>query len=479
MIDKIPYPKHKLRGSIDKFPKNHNGYEGISVLIGESERVAPDLWIARDWVGERETMTTQQPSTLSFLLEPSAAEMTNIAAKTLRRNAFSYELKLPMANTLFQNGQTSTLYAERWKSSESATGFSRVRKVFLSRQTLHVGQIFPNIHRQFELDTKLIPIVPPRMIAAAMGNIIRRVYTDSGSKPETTVPASKELEEAVSQYIEAIQNAAPRNLGRIQSEGSSPQATHTSLPAEEAMSQYRETIQDPHQKINIWALVTPQEYRERVPWGRGGVQNWIENGSRLHRVLSGGGGWGIKEGLLALDPDCDYNCAENEIPMSVGGNEITDWAGAQVCRDIFKPGDLVAFFASTCHADPARNLEKRARRGENLNSWEVRASFATVFGTFPSRMDAMPDSDVDSRQHSLPFGHVLVWNHFGMLSEQGMSIKILHHGLDASRHPSAETPTVVVQTKLDAPHTLFSAVTPSHPRLCYSKVLDMGEIYSS
>lgn len=485
VIDKIPYPRHKLGGTIGEFP-NHNGYEGISVLIGESERVAPDLWDARDRVGERETMTTQQPSTLSFLLEPSAAEMTNIAAKTLKWNAFSYELQLPMANTLFQNGQRSTLYAERWKTSESDTGFSRVRKVFLSQQTLHLGSIFPNIHKEFKLDTMLTPIVPPRIIAAAMGNIIRQVSTDPGSDPHTTVPASKELEEAVSQYIEANHNAAPRDFRRSLSGGSSSQATYSSLPDEEAipvspsndqeaMSPYRETIQDPHHQMNIWALVTPEECRESAPWERSGLQKWIENGSRLHRVLSGGGGWGIKEGLLALDPDCDYNCPANEIPMDLGENPISDLAGAPVCRDIFKPGDLVAFFASTSHADPGRSLEKRA---ESLHSWNVRAWFATVFGTVPSRMDAMPDSDVDSRQARLPFGHVLVWNHFGMLSEQGMSITIRNHGFDTGQNASAETSTVVVQTKLDAPYTCFSAVTLFHPRLSFMKVVDkrdMGE----
>lgn len=493
VADKIPYPKHDLPGLSDRI-QTSNGFEGISVLIGSSTEIAPDLWTA-DRVEGRETPTSRQPCALSFLLHPSAANLTSITAEKADEHVVSYDLKLPLANTLFHNGRISTLYAEHWMSHgnniKNDLDFLRVRKVFLRQQTLNIGQIFFDSHRQVELNTMLKPIVPPRIIAAALGNIIRQFYTITGSSPKATVPASKELENAVSDYLE--------------------------------------TSQDPAQKINIWALVTPQEYSMSGSQMGTDLQKSIENGSRLHKVLSGGGGWGIKEGLLALDPDCDYNGSEH------GTQTDSDLVGAPFCKDIFRPGDVVSFFASTSIDDPRKNLRKPRT---DFAFWSVRASRATVFGTLPSNMDAMPtpnsassqpdlpsnvddmfnsylansqpglpsnmdakpDSNSASNQHDLasnmdampdsnsasdqpdqasdmdalpssnlisgqsglPFDYVHVQNHFGMLSEQGMSIKV-NHGLNDSRKHWEEKPPPVVRTKLDAPYTLFSAVASQPP----------------
>lgn len=453
VVDKIPFlTKPYLRIQDDGY-QNHNGCEGISVLIGESKKVAPDLWDARDRVKERESHltgarppivnnmnnmnhgndhgATQQARALSFLFTPSAANRDSMAAHNLEGHFASYELKLPVANTLFQNGQMSTLYAECWEPSQSATGFSRVRKVLLPDQTLHVGGLLPDgsLNREFKLNTKLKPIVPPRIIAAAMGNIIRKFYTGSGSNPEATVPASKELEKAVSQYIKRSR--------------------------------------DRTKKVDIWALVTPREYRVSGPRLRPNLQQSIENGSRLHKVLSGGGGWGIKEGLLALDPDCDYNCPEHEMQMGSGEDQIKDSAGAQVCRNLVKPGDLVSFLAPTPLNDrPSNLMEPR----ENLDSWKVKVLTTAIFGTLPSAMDSMPNSDSASGQPNMPFDHLLATNHFGMLSEHGMSIKIHNYGFEDSGNCGAEKVGVVVQTKLDAPYTRFSAIRLSGPTLVMERL---------
>lgn len=414
VIDKIPYPRiSEISQEHDQF-SNHNGCEGISVLAGQSEDLAPDLWTPRADVGERETMAVQQPGTLSFAFKPSAANMAFIAENGLEGQVPSYELGMPVANTLFHNGHRSTFYAEQWKPSTSATGFSRVRKDFLQQQTVHLGRLFPTYSDiQFKLLTTLKPIVPARIIAAAMGNVIRKFYTGSGSNPEETVPASRELEEAVSQYIETSQ------------------------------------------KIDIWALVTPREYTVSGPRVRPDFQKLIENGSRLHKVLSGGGGWGIKEGLLALDPDCDYSPPENKIQTGLGEDQTKDLAGAQICRDIVKPGDQVTFLTPI----PLVESNHLGTPREHWGSWNVRSPSAAVFGTLPSRMDSMPNSDSASSQPNLPYDYLLVRNHFGMLSEHGMSVKVHNNGFDDSGNYGAEQLGVVVRTKLDAPYSIFSAST--------------------
>lgn len=436
VVDKIPYLTKRYLPVEDEEYQNSNGCEGISVLIGRSKEVAPDLWHARDWVGERESdlvgarpptvnnLNNMDHAALSFLFRPSAATMASIAANNLEGPFASYDLKLPVSNTLFQNGQTSTLYAECWKPSQSATGYSRVRRALLPAQTLHLGGFVDDkpSYGKFDLNTKLKPIVPPRIIAAAMGNIIRQIYSGSFSNPEETAPASKELEEAVSQYIK--------------------------------------NSQDPIQKVDIWALVTPRKYRVSEPRLGPNLRQSIENGSRLHKVLSGGGGWGMKEGLLALDPDGDYDCPEHEMQMGSGEDQIRDLAGAQVCRDIVKPGDLVSFFVPTPLIDRPSNLNEPR---ESWDSWKAMAPSAANFGTLPSTMDAMPNSSSASGQPSMLFNHLLALGHFGMLSEHGMSIKIHNHSFDDSGNCGAEKLGVVVQTKLDAPYALFSTVPSPGP----------------
>ncbi|MCJ1464420.1 hypothetical protein MMC07_003033 [Pseudocyphellaria aurata] len=414
VIDKIPYPRpSELPDWKDKFQQK-DGCEGISFMVGESEELAPDLWTARDWAGRQGKTAVGQPSALSFRLKPNAQTMDSIAARNSKGSEASYEFQLPLANTLFHNGQVSTLYAERWVSTESTNDLSRVRRNSLPQQTLHIYR-----EAQIKLDMMLNPIVPPRIIAAAMGNIIRQFYTSSDSNPQVTVPASKELEVAVSRYIELSQD-------------------HT-------------------QKTDIWALVTPREYIKSGPWEWNNPQKLFENGSRLHKVLSGGGGWGIKEGLLALDPDCDYNYPEHDTEMDFGVDSTKDFEGAQSCRNIVRPGDQVAFLAPTPLVEPRRSGSEPS---ECLSSWVLNTSSLAVFGTLPSTLDAIPESDSASCQPSLPFNHLLARNHLGVLSENGMSIKIHNDGFDDTEKMGAEKHGLVVQTKLDAPYALYSAVAP-------------------
>ncbi|MCJ1429533.1 hypothetical protein MMC29_007448, partial [Sticta canariensis] len=435
VVDKIPCPTESkvLLGYT-----NFQGCEGISVLIGKSEELAPDLDLARDRAGERETTAIRQPGVLSFLFKSSAAGLSYTEKK--RTGVASFDLTVPVANTIFHNGQTSTLYAGRWISSDSAPGFSCVRKVSLPQQTLHVGLLFPEApyFPQFNLNPNLTPIGSPRIIAAAMGNIIRQVYAGSGSNLEAAVPASEELEEAVSRHLK--------------------------------------TEKDPTQKLEIWALVTPRGCSVTRPRAQPDFPNMIStlilNGSRLHKVWSGGGGWGIKKGLLALDPDSDYNCPEHEMQMGFGEDPIEDLAGAQLYRDVVKPGDIVSFFTPTPLEYPPASPRKPQ---DNLGSRTIRASHSAVFGALPSSTDAVPNSTSASGQTPLPFDHLLIRNHFGILSEHGMSINIHHHCFDDSGKFGAENPEVVVRTKLDAPYMLFSAEAPDTRPFLGKKKLDFRE----
>ncbi len=416
VIDKIPYPRGApLKGKAPDFSKI-SGFEGVSVTVLRSSKdSAPNLWSAREWKQERETMTVQQRCTLSFLIRPSNK---GIAESTGQRDAL-YSLQLPVANTLFNNGQTSTVFAERWDFSQKSTSKLRglrTRKAFLPTQVLRLTSFDGD---QLRLSTILQPITPPRIVAAAMGNIIRQVYPGSDSNPDGTAPASRELEEVISQNIETSQVPAP--------------------------------------KSEIWALIIPRESTVTWPlvWP-GHIQTLFENGSRLHKVLSGGGGWGPKEGLLALDPDPDYGNHEHEMEPDFGDGQNIAKEKSSAFDEIVKAGDAVTFF-NLRSVDPSYIPEKPS---ENRSSWDFKIAPSFSLGTIPSKMDEVPDSILGPSGTELPFDYVLIRNHFGMLSEHGMSLKIETHSSDDSGSFDAEPLGTVVRTKIDAPYTVFHQSRP-------------------
>jgi len=111
----------------------------------------------------------------------------------------------------------------------------------------------------------LIPLTAPRQVLHCAGNILREL--SSPEDPNTGIPASRELESAVDSYLKE-----------------NPQAR-------------------PGRKLDIFALITPPG-RKHPQWGRyEGIDPWdLQSGQKLRRVLSGGGGWGKKMGLLSIDP---------------------------------------------------------------------------------------------------------------------------------------------------------------------------------
>ena len=407
VVDKIPCPIMS-RDVLERMSSDTDGFEGVSVMVGLQQEIAPDLWAPRNL----KRTTTQQPGALSFVFNSRAS---TVPADGYRN---SYDLTLPVANTLFHNAQISTLYAERWvTSSADANGIVRLKRALLPQQTLYIdGSLSGDgSYNRLRLSLRLIPIVPPRTIAAAMGNIIRQVYKGLGSNPEATVPASKELEEAI------ISRKIDSSLGH-----------------------------------SIWALVTPRDCEVQEPSVWPSVRRSIKSGSRLHKVLSGGGAWSIKGSLLALDPDCDYNYPDHDMGTS-SGDRTKDLARAQFCRDIVNPGDRVSFFTSTSTPNqPHVSLKTQ----ENQDSWIVRGSAEVFLGTLPNSNSALIKS-------STPFDHLFIGPHFGMLSERGMSVKIHSHAPSDLWRYGAKKLRLVTQSKLDAPCTAFSARRSSDgPEYC-------------
>lgn len=404
VIDRIPQTtstpsygtqdSHAADANYSPRKRLEDGFEGISVAILDSEAATPDLWSPKSTSKERETMTIQQRCTISFALPPSPGVRTQLSDISASQPLVKRVLQMPVANTLFQNGRTSTLFAQRWnlQSSQSSTSeHVSSNKTWLPQQTVQMGTVFADEGMRFQLDhhvhSHLVPITPARTITAAMGNIIRKISGENTSAEG--VPASEELERAISSAIQR---------GLI-----------------------------PSQQAGVWALIRPQRYAalDRAAQSQGTVRDLIEyailSGGRLHKVLSGGGGWGQKHGLLSLDPDSDYSHHHRAFEPSFGGDEDIEAEKREALGEVAKPGDTITFYVykSPSDADPAR-LYTPVFLKRNQG-----AAPTLTFGSLPSTMDAMPEVDTTNAKDNALSKLTVEGNHFGMLSEQGMSIEVI------------------------------------------------------
>jgi hypothetical protein len=162
--------------------------------------------------------------------------------------------------------------------------------------------------------------------------------------------------------------------------------------------------------------------------------------------VSGGGGWGAKQGLLSLDPQKTYN--EVEEPQLDFVNGSLEEQQISALGSIAQPGSYTQFFV----ANPGRSHTTPEKR---LNYFDPKKR-NVVMGTTPSTIDNMPADAVDTAdEHARIRG-----GHFGCVSQSGiyLSKKVPESSLDASESPS-------FTTKIDIPHSyvyawMESAVMP-------------------
>ncbi|KAI4164299.1 MAG: hypothetical protein LQ342_001945 [Letrouitia transgressa] len=322
----------------------------------------------------------------------------------------STQVQLPLANTLFLNGLNSTLRAQQWTVDRSSPDV--VVKVSQKAQLQACSVSFTgfgptstpgNAHLYVDLKA----LTPQRTVAAAMGNIVRRLELSTNGND--TSPASKELEDALNEYLHSC----------------------TSREA------YR----------GVWALVTPKE--KRLDPVTDDFNTLFHKGSRLYKVLSGGGGWGMKQGLLALDPDSGF-LPQEQLTIEHQNDQDIRTEMFQNIENIVRPGDAVSFWVNK-EAEEVKPIDHFS-----LNtSIDIQKPQSITLGTVP--LPAVEGLNRDRRgPHNTDLERcVTIRNHFGMLSENGMSMKI-----STSTDPSYPTEDLMCSTKLDAPNTRLSFDQP-------------------
>ena len=406
VVDGIPFPKNTSLGrspELESVVKDGSA-EGISILLTDTESAAPDLWSNQP---RKLRCTTNGTVTFQFEAKSDDVEGTTQPTDATKQSWQSFQL--PVANTLFQNGHTSTLLAQRWiPSTVSVTGpeMLQVRNTRLPKQILHING-FPRSSRVIIPELPLSAITYPRTITKSGGNVIKALEVPNNSKQGLSVPASTELEESVSTWNESQH-----------------------LPGQRAM---------------VWALVTPREsHLDCHRLTSISLQSALGSGSRLLKVISGGGGWGAKKGLLALDPEIEYQKFHGESkPIFDFDNDI-DFAQQSAFRDVARPGDVVTFYVY----DREKGSRSRAPDDSSHGFRETTTKPLIMLETIPSELEA---------KSALKMNDIGIYprfakNHFGMASES-MVFTIYQGDEGCVSQPHSGQVHTIVRTKIDVPYT--------------------------
>lgn len=411
VVDRISLPASSIKKAdtlvLTERVVDYSG-KGISVLLTDSETAAPDLWSQHESRQQEAASTKRRRSTLSFQFGPNK-EPVYAAEQCAENKSFqSKTIKLPVANTVFHNGRESTIQAQRWIVGETMLEptLACIKRSWLHEQVLWVAFPFPPDPDKFPLQVfvPLSRICSRQRVATSMGNVISQLHSlEDTSEPSElnfrseAESASKQLEHAVTRWI--------------------------TRPGKETRT------------VEVWALVRPPTALQRVRHMT--FSKDIKAGGHLHRVLSGGGGWGNRQGLLALDPEVDIDVSP-ELTMAQGFDNGSPEAGGNASSQIVNTGDIVEFFARY-PVEPSSAAHPKAN-----NSFILSCSPCLVFGTTPSTVDVMPEPHSTTQCAQSSSDCIFVRGHFGMLSEQGVSLTTVSIDGELS------------QTKIDAPHALLS-----------------------
>ncbi|KAK8209234.1 hypothetical protein IWZ01DRAFT_505129 [Phyllosticta capitalensis] len=331
-----------------------------------------------------------------------------------------YFVAMKLANTLFQSGRKKTMLDVTY-AVDPAGDLYPVRHEWLA----HCAIMYDSPDRKFVksiderasktnklFDVSLVPLTEPRKISVSLGNILRTIDLPDGSSR----PASHELEANLDAYFKATeQDPHARPVWALLMNQSGVERTKMLLQN----AQFLASLSDETGQLGGLEAIWAGSDKATI----GSLRDTIYlDGSRLQRVLSGGGGWGDKAGLLALDPQDSLrpkNSSDQEISQFT--SDLSDFTHVQ-------------FFTST-------------------------NSTSSPLTEFPSGlwMGTIPDG---LEMYQSPTGKAEVYaNSFGALSSGGMSLRtntVVYDSFDGERSNQ------VTQTKIDVPFASFKYTSPEY-----------------
>lgn len=295
-----------------------------------------------------------------------------------QNSAQSHEIGIRLAQTVFRNGRDRTLLGMRWTRDEATKSY-----VLDSYHDLSTCSIIAPVRETHSaVNVPFHPVTQRRRVISSMGNILRQVSKSPNGHGDlnTGIPASSELEKELPRYV-----------------------TERGIP---------------HQRVSVWALVEPAS--SSTVTTQQNIQSSLSNGSKIHRVVSGGGGWGKKQGLLSLDPEVTFGAASRSREISLDElftssaetepaftNDLPDFLeglglGGNIAQlsQVATPGDHIQFFVTS--------------EDDSIHK-DSSASSALTYSFGVKSPEELETSSPTSE------GLVVIQNHFGAVSESAIS----------------------------------------------------------
>ncbi|KAK3673457.1 hypothetical protein LTR78_006691 [Recurvomyces mirabilis] len=435
--ESLTKPVEVLTAVVDRLPSDTDrlvGEEGLAYLFAPA---APAL------AGHESAFdkAAQKPGSMKFLVP------------TPEYRPWQYTIQLPLAQTVFSTGKSSTLI-HRTYDHVSEKGLVQTSSRFLGSKTVHLP--FEEPHGAIAAMVPLIPLTAFRVVRNAMGNIIRLLSsatsTDDLQQSATwsdPQPASQELEAVVAAYFKDLNMSpepvnvwaliAPKVKGSWSQQRNEGSATRTMR------------LWTPQEIRSLWTAEDAQKQRDRIV--NSTTLRMLRAGGRLHRVLSGGGGWGKKAGLLSLDPDMVYSSRELrgekgwDFNFEGEGAEAVEKQQRQALGEVVQEGESIMFFLAP------RDTEQFEEGRKSAWNFVNRADRSAIFGAIPSTIDLVPDELTSDRGRTTDATIRHRPNLFGAYSEGGLALDVL---INDQRLNNGEPRSAIhTQTKLDVPYSHF------------------------
>ncbi|KIW93390.1 uncharacterized protein Z519_05995 [Cladophialophora bantiana CBS 173.52] len=407
VVDALPVP-----------PETHANRDGNPTKVSSTEGLA--LFMSSTIPGGRSVHAlsgvqgvdaeNKSPATLQFCSAGGPAS----SAQALDQKAVVRHVTLPVANTIFVNGQRTTLFQDVWKIKLGESEEPAIN--YVGRKNLESFQLnlyCPPDNFVNDGSAPLQSLTKPRKVVRSMGNVLRQIEVEG-----VAVPASQELENAVSTYIK-------------------------SNPASTARG-----------PLLVFALIRPPgtSSLEAEAKGNNGSQESnslkpLWQGAQLFKVSGGGGGWGKRQGLLSLEGAVDFETSEAAssslvFPDLDSDQNIVHELGS---RGIVPRGSTVEFLV--CSADPASKDNSGASHLKPASSQSTNGGTTVVLGTATD-----PESqDCLQRDPSVAdTGVIFLPDYFGMVSYGGAGL-----GVDDFHMSTRQNSTAISRTRCDVPNVRF------------------------
>ncbi|KKK15755.1 hypothetical protein P175DRAFT_0515481 [Aspergillus ochraceoroseus IBT 24754] len=398
-------PRHAVVAIVDRLP--NNGFTAGDKTVTEADGVAILFSKAEDIQGkvapprQVRALEAEEPTLLFSFRKEVESTGDEITYRP------THEIGLRLANTIFVNGKESTLFGTRWVYDPTLKRLALEKLADLSTCVVTVN---PQDIRQ-SLELPLHPIGERRKVISSMGNILRQIAKHTDAQSSDPMPASAELEKELPRYI-----------------------------AEHGIADRR---------VSVWALVetTADSAFAKSGYTADSLAKSIQMGGKLHRVMSGGGGWGKKQGLLSLDPETSFHQAgstqlftlnyilSSDADISVQETFLSCEKGP-IVEDLSTlsqaagAGDYIQFFAST---EPIHTQESRLEAPKAATE-RLTCHFGLV-------SDAETATSQAGEQRNL----LIAPNFFGALSEKAITY------LQPVVGVSSNQPLLETRTKIDIP----------------------------